>query len=39
MWRYIFDDHEEEGEFDAKGLLILLGAGDEGGGDVGAHDF
>ena len=38
LW-YIFNDHDEEGQFDAKGLLVLLRAGDEGGGDIGAHDL
>jgi hypothetical protein len=36
---YVLDDHDKEGQFDAKGLFLLLWAGNEGGGDVGAHDF
>ena len=36
---YIFDDHDKEREFDAKGLLVIGGAGDVGGGDIAAHDL
>eukprot|EP00306_Pavlova_sp_CCMP459_P004377 CAMPEP_0185165888 /NCGR_PEP_ID=MMETSP1139-20130426/11606_1 /TAXON_ID=298111 /ORGANISM="Pavlova sp., Strain CCMP459" /LENGTH=264 /DNA_ID=CAMNT_0027731309 /DNA_START=764 /DNA_END=1556 /DNA_ORIENTATION=- len=35
----VFDDHHEEGELDAQGILAVDGAGDEGGGDVCAHDL
>ena len=38
-WKYILDDHDEEGQFDAEGLLFDLWTGDEGSGDIGAHDF
>jgi hypothetical protein len=37
--KYIFDDHDEEGEFDAQGFLFVLRTGYEGCGDIGAHDF
>jgi hypothetical protein len=36
---YILDDHDEEGKFDAQCLGLVLRAGDEGGGYVGAHNF
>jgi hypothetical protein len=36
---YILDDHDEEGEFNAEGLVLILRAGDEGSGYVGAHDL
>lgn len=35
----VLDDHDEKGELDSEGALRVGGAGDEGGGDVGAHDF
>lgn len=36
---YILDDHDEEREFNAEGLALVLWAGDEGSGYVGAHDL
>ena len=36
---YVFDDHDEEGELNAKGVFFILGAGDGCLGDIGAHDF
>jgi hypothetical protein len=36
---YILDDHDEEGQFDAQRFCFVLRTGDEGSGDVGAHDF
>ena len=36
---YVLDDHDQEGELDGKGLLLLGWAGDVVCGDVGAHDF
>ena len=35
----VLDDHDQEGELDGKGLLLVNGAGDEVGGDIGAHDL
>ena len=35
----VLDDHDEEGELDAEGLVGVGGAGDVVGGDVGAHDL
>ena len=39
VYVYIFDDHDKEGQFNAERLTFILGAGDEGGGDISAHDF
>lgn len=36
---YILDDHDEEGKFNAEGLVLVLWAGDEGSGYVCAHDL
>ena len=36
---YVLDDHDEEGKLDGKGLVLLDGAQDEVGRDVGAHDL
>ena len=36
---YVFDNHNEERQFDAEGLLRIGGASDVVGGDVSAHDF
>ena len=36
---YVLDDHDEEGQFDAKGLFGVFRTGHEGGCDVCAHDF
>ena len=36
---YVLDDHDQEGQFDSQGLAFVLGTGDEGSGDVGAHDL
>jgi hypothetical protein len=40
-WRltYVLDNHDQEGEFDAQGLLGVEGRVDVVGGDVGAHDL
>ena len=35
----VLDDHDEEGELDAEGLVGVGWAGDVVGGDVGAHDL
>lgn len=37
--KYIFDDHDEEGKFDAEGFLFILRTSDQGSGHVGAHNF
>ena len=39
MHMYVLDDHDQEGQLDAQGLVCVGGAGDEGGGHVGAHDL
>ena len=39
MGKYIFDDHDKEGQFDAQSLVLIGRACDEGSGDVGAHDL
>ena len=40
QWKlYIFDDHDQELEFDAQGQLLLGGRGDVRGAHVGAHDL
>jgi hypothetical protein len=39
MLGYIFDNHDEEGQFDAQRLGLVLRTGDEGCGNVGSHDF
>ena len=39
MVRYIFDDHDEERQFDSKSFLLLLGTSDGGSGDISAHNF
>ena len=36
---YVFNDHDEEGKLDGEGLVLLDGAEDEVGGDVGTHDL
>jgi hypothetical protein len=36
---YVLDDHDQEGELDSKGLLLLGWAGDVVCGNIGAHDF
>ena len=36
---YIFDDHDEEGQFDSEGLFLILWTGNEGGSHVGSHDL
>lgn len=36
---YVFDDHNEEGKLDSKGLLRVDRAGDVVGWNVGAHNF
>ena len=35
----VLDDHDQEGKLDGEGLLLVNGAGDEVGGDIGAHDL
>jgi len=35
----VFDDHDEEGQFDAESLLGISGASDVVGAHVRAHDF
>ena len=35
----VLDDHDQEGKLDGEGLLLVNGAGDEVGGDSGAHDL
>ena len=39
MITYVLDDHDEEGELDAEGLVSISGAGDVVGGDISTHDF
>lgn len=36
---YIFDDHDQEWQLDAEGLLLFAWALDVRGGDVGPHDL
>ena len=36
---YILDDHDEERQLDAEGLVGVGWASDEVGRDVGSHDF
>ena len=36
---YVLDDHDEEGKLDGQSFLRVDWAGDEVGGDIGAHDF
>lgn len=36
---YVLDDHDQEGEFNGEGLLLLNGACHVVGGDIGAHDL
>jgi len=36
---YVFNNHDQEGELNGKGLLGVNGAGDVVGADVGAHNF
>ena len=35
----VLDDHDQEGKLDGEGLLLVNGAGDKVGGDIGAHDL
>ena len=35
----VFNDHDQEGEFDAQSLLGVHGGGDVVGAHVGAHNF
>ena len=35
----VLDDHDQEGKLDGEGLLLVNGAGDEVGGDIGAHNL
>ena len=36
---YVFDDHDQEGQFDGEGLFGVHGAGDVVGAHVGSHNF
>ncbi len=39
MHGYVLDDHDEEGQFDAQSLGLILGTSNKSCGDVGAHNF
>ena len=39
MQEYVLDDHDEEGQLDAECFGGVNRTGDEGCGDIGAHDL
>ena len=39
MEKYIFDDHDKEGKFNAKCFFLILRTCDEGSRHVGSHDL